>query len=180
MSGSDTTTTADLVARAQSGDQRAFAALVEGCYPQLWAVCLRITGHHHDAEDALQNALTAAWQNIDRFDQRAQFSTWAHRIATNAALALLRKRRDVPQDDLGADLVAQEKPLDAAIVDRSVVGQALAQLQPDFRQAIILREYGQLSYDAIATIQHVPIQTVKSRISRARGKLRAELAGHLS
>lgn len=166
----------ELLTQAQAGDQRAFAELVNQSYNHLWAVCLRITGNHHDAEDALQNALTAAWQNLHKFNGTAKFSTWAHRIATNAALMLVRSRREVADDDDALQDVADLSPaLDSVIATQSVVGQALEKLQPDFREAIVLREYGDLTYQQIAEFQGVPVQTVRSRINRARKKLREEL-----
>lgn len=164
-----------LLHKAQAGDQRAFGKLVEENYRQLWAVALRVSGNKHDAEDALQNALIAAWQNIERFDGKAKFTTWAHRIVTNAALQIHRRRRDTVDADAGIDEQSRDAPIDQTIADRSAVGQALATLSPEFREAIVLREYGGLSYQEIAEEQGVGIQTVKSRINRARSKLREQL-----
>ena len=76
-----------LVMQARDGDQRAFADLVNGHRNQIWAVCLQICGNQHDAEDALQATLLAAWRNLDKFRGEARFSTWMHRIAANNALA---------------------------------------------------------------------------------------------
>lgn len=165
----------ELLQLAQAGDQQAFGKLVNANYRQLWAVALRVSGNQHDAEDALQNALIAAWQNIDKFDGRAKFTTWAHRIVTNAALQIHRRRRDTVDADAGVDVAAKDAPIDDLIADRSAVGQALAALAPEFREAIVLREYGALSYQEIADEQGVGIQTVKSRINRARAKLREQL-----
>lgn len=167
-----------LLERARGGDQRAFGELVQASYEHLWAVCLRVTGHRQDAEDALQNALAAAWRNLDRFDGRSRFSTWAHRIASNAAIDVVRARKQT--DDIDGEDTPEVADgavgHDEVIAERSAVGQALAALAPEFREAIVLREYAQMTYQAIADHQGVPIQTVKSRISRARSKLKAELA----
>ena len=65
-----------LVMQARDGDQRAFADLVNGHRNQIWAVCLQICGNQHDAEDALQATLLAAWRNLDKFRGEARFSTW--------------------------------------------------------------------------------------------------------
>lgn len=162
---------AELLARAQAGDERAFAALAREASGKMWAVCLSITGNRHDAEDALQNALTAAWQNLHRFDGKAKFSTWAYRIASNAALQIVRRRREFPDEEAGMTELAAGSGVDEQVTAGIVVRDALAQLPDDFRQALVLREYGGLSYQDIAEQQQIPVQTVKSRINRARSKL---------
>lgn len=141
----------------------------------MFSVCLSITGNRADAEDALQNALTSAWKNIEKFDGRARFSTWAYRIASNAALQIVRSRRDVPEEDAGVDEIAQTPEVGSQVTSAMVVRQALAQLPDDFREVIVLREYTGMSYQDIAAHQGIPIQTVKSRINRARAKLKAAL-----
>ena len=70
----------DLLAKAHEGDQQAFASLARQAWGRMFSVCLSITGNRADAEDALQNALTSAWKNIEKIDGRARFSTWAYRI----------------------------------------------------------------------------------------------------
>ncbi|WP_425248438.1 RNA polymerase sigma factor [Auritidibacter ignavus] len=69
--------------------------MVEGASRRMWAVVYSITGNQHDAEDAMQNALTSAWRNLHQFEPRAKFSTWAYRIAANTARQIIRARRDV-------------------------------------------------------------------------------------
>lgn len=162
---------ADLLARAQAGDGRAFARLAESARGRMWAVCLSITGNRHDAEDALQDALTAAWQNLHRFDGQAKFSTWAYRIASNAALQLVRKRREIPDDEAGYDVAAPTSSIDSQVTAAMVMRDALAELPDEFREVIVLREYAGMSYQEISEHQGIPVQTVKSRINRARSKL---------
>ena len=89
-----------LLDRAADGDARAFAALVARHRDRMWAVCVRITGHRHDAEDALQDALVAAWRALPTFRAEAKFSTWVHRIAANAALKVVARRREVPVEEV--------------------------------------------------------------------------------
>lgn len=168
---------ARLLASARAGDQRAYAELVTASRSQLWAVCLQICGNAHDAEDALQEALTAAWQHLDRFDGRARFSTWAHRIAANAALTRVRRRRDVPDAEAGEAEVAPGSGVAERVATQLAVRRALAGLAPDFREAIVLREYADLTYQEIAEHQGIGVQTVKSRINRARTALKEALAG---
>ncbi len=137
------------------------------CRDRTWAVCYRILGNVHDAEDALQDALMISWRNLDRFRGDARFSTWLHRIAANAALTILRRRREVPEDDIdvGSDV---ERPFADQLADEDALQRALARLPEDFRTAVVLREWGDLSYAEIAAAQGIPIQTVKSRLNRAR------------
>lgn len=165
-----------LIAAAQEGDQRAFAELVRRHRNHAWAVCLQITGDRHEAEDALQDALTAAWQNLHRFRGAAKFSTWLHRIAANAALMIVRRRREVlnPTDEEVDQVDPAPSPADR-VVDRTVVRQALARLPEDFREALVLREFGDLTYAEIAEHQGVALGTVKTRINRARRRLVEDL-----
>jgi RNA polymerase sigma-70 factor (ECF subfamily) len=168
---------ARLLARARSGDAGAFERLVTAHSRRAWAVCYRITGNAHDAEDALQDALIAAWQHLDKFRGDARFGTWLHRIAANAALALLRRRRDLVMDELPVVAGEAGHPGDdhaERFAEADRVEAALRTLPEDFRVAIVLREYGDLTYAEIAAHQGVPVQTVKSRLNRARTAL-AEL-----
>lgn len=158
----------ELVARAAAGDDLAFEELVGQHRTRLWSLCLRLTGNAHDAEDALQDCLIAAWQHLGTFRQESRFGTWLYRIAANASLAVIRRRRDTPYDPV--DLPEDEGPRDPGVVvtDREVVRGAIAALPEPFRVALVLREIGDLSYEEIAVHQGIPVQTVKSRLNRAR------------
>lgn len=164
-----------LVQRAQRGDNAAFTELVRNAHGRMWAVCLSITGNPYDAEDALQNALTAAWQNIGKFEPRARFSTWAYRIASNAALQVVRGKRDTPDADIGLEQPAPGSPIAEQVTATIVVRRALEQLPLDFKEALVLREYAGMNYHEIAEHQRVGVQTIKSRLNRARGRLREAL-----
>jgi RNA polymerase sigma-70 factor (ECF subfamily) len=163
---------AALVERARAGDQAAFEEVVLRHRRMIWSVCLRITVDRFDAEDAVQDALVAAWHHLGTFRGDAAVSTWLYRIAANAATAIVRRRRPEPTDELptpGAPDFSQ------SLVDGDLVQRCLAQLPPVFREALVLRELCDLSYDAVAAHQGVGIQTVKSRLHRARGLFRAAL-----
>lgn len=184
----DLTETADeaaLLERARAGDESAFAALVTPRRVRLWSVCLRVVGDRHDAEDALQDALTAAWLHLGSFRGEAKFDTWLYRIASNAALAVARRRRErtVDPDDLGdlgghGDAARAGGHRDHAdtVADTDRVRRALAALPEQFREAVVLRELADMTYDDIAAHQGVGVQTVKSRLNRARAQLAAALA----
>lgn len=157
-----------LLDRAQAGDQRAFAELVERSRTRLFAVCVRITGDEHSAADAVQDALLQAWRALPRFERRSSFSTWLCQIGSRSSLAVVRGRRADPV----AEVPEPEGPFDVG-VDESVaavsaVRWALDRLPPDFRTALVLREYADMTYQEIAEAEGVKVETVKSRIARAR------------
>jgi RNA polymerase sigma factor (sigma-70 family) len=164
---------AALVRNACIGDEHAFVELITANRAAVWAVCLRITGNPHDAEDALQDALIAAWRNIAQFRADAKFSTWLFRIAANAALAIVRRRTEIVE---GVDRLAIGSDPGDRVADSDRVQIALTRLPETFRVALVLRVYGDLSYEDIATHQDIPVQTVKSRLWRARTMLQELLA----
>lgn len=140
------------------------------------AICRRVTANEHDALDALQDALTVAWQRMSTFDGRSQIGTWFYRVATNAAIDEVRRRHRRP--DLTGELPVTQSPRPAVedtVTDRITVDQAMAQLPVQFRAAVALREFWGFSYREIAEIRDVPIDTVKSQISRGRQALVALL-----
>jgi RNA polymerase sigma-70 factor (ECF subfamily) len=168
----------ELLARCREGDQSAFADLVAPERRSAWSVALRIAGNREDAEDALQNALIAAWQNLHKFSGQARFGTWFYRIVANAALEVRRRNSAgvetefVDPTDLTALFASESRPsVEDRVVDTDAVQRALAELSDDFREAIVLREFAGMSYAEIAAHQRIGVQTVKSRINRARAQL---------
>jgi RNA polymerase sigma-70 factor (ECF subfamily) len=168
-------TEADLVRWAGEGDQRAFDALVSPHREMLQVVCYRITGDQGTAQDALQNALLAAWQHLGRFEGKAKFSTWLYRIAHNAALAVVRKRVPDPASDRVDDTPVVHGLDDTTVDTVHAVRWALEQIPPDFRAALVLREYANLTYEEIAEVEGIKVATVKTRIARARQAVAALL-----
>lgn len=176
-----------LVTAAQTGDRRAIERLLRIHQPKVHAVCRRITGNDTDALDATQEALIAIVRGLPRFDGRAKFSTWAYRIATNACLDELRRRKRRPvvglpeHDGAAIDLAdpATPDPGDT-IGDRDEIDAALGGLAPDFRVAVVLRDICQLDYAEIAEVLEIPAGTVRSRIARGRGQLADRLGGNQS
>ena len=100
MTMTDPIDDADLVALAKQGDRAALDRLLRLHQPRVHLVCRRITGNDADALDATQEALIAIVRGLPRFDGRSRFSTWAYRIATNACLDELRRRRRRPEPGL--------------------------------------------------------------------------------
>lgn len=162
-----------LIACAQRGDAQAFGQLVESCRARLWPPVLRVTGNPHDAADAMQDGIVSMWLNIGSFRGEARFGTWAHRVVINASLALVRQRHDIPCEWVCADVTAQGWDLAEMVVLRDEVKRAVTALPDQFREALVLREYGGFSYAEIARYQGVEVQTVRSRLHRARAAVAA-------
>ena len=170
------------MAAAQAGDRAALDALLRRHYDRIHAVCRRLTGSTTDADDAAQEAMISIVRGIDRFDGRAAFSTWAYRIATNAALDELRRRKRRPGLHAVGDDGSAPEPEDPraghqleAVGDRLAIDEAITGLAVDFRAAVVLRDVADLDYAEIAVVLGVPVGTVKSRIARGRSQLAAAL-----
>ena len=171
---------------AQGGDRAALEALLRRHHDRILAVCRRLAGNEADALDATQEALIAIARGIRRFDGRAAFTTWAFRVATNACLDELRRRRRRPatglhDDDSGPEPVGawagRGDPGVDAVPDRLAIDDALRQLPEEFRAAVVLRDLCDLDYAEIAEVLDIPPGTVRSRIARGRAAL-TELLGN--
>ena len=176
-----------LVTAAQGGDRAALDQLFHRHYDRVHAVCRRITGNDADADDAAQEAMIAMVRGLARFDGRSSFGTWAYRIATNASLAELRRRRRRPvlsgRDHDSSDGPRRHEQADHRagqridqIAERSIIDVALAALPEEFRVPVVLRDVADLDYAEIAAVLEIPIGTVKSRIARGRGMLAGKIS----
>lgn len=174
-----------LLERYLAGDETAFAALVRLYEEKLYVFLQRLVGDPHLAEDIFQIAFFKVAEKAAAFDRRASFSTWLFRIARNAAVDELRKRRRTPArldldrsewSDL-ADPVSRQ-PLDemARSEQAGQVLQALAALPEVQREAFLLKEEAELSFDEIGAVLACGRETAKSRFRLAVGKIRAALA----
>ncbi|MDT3396026.1 sigma-70 family RNA polymerase sigma factor [Streptomyces sp. B1866] len=176
-SGADALSDEDLALLGAVGDHEAFATLLGRYGPMVRATCLRIVGDPDDAGDAVQETLLRAWRGLAGFRRDARFSTWLYRIAANTALAEARRRGSRP---LPAERLPQEREsvrsVGDRVTDRLSVQQALALLPPHYRAAVVLRDCCDCEYGEIAEILAVPLNTVRSRISRARQALVALLS----
>ena len=167
---------AELLSKAREGDERAFAELVTRYQHIAWSVCMRITENQHDAEDALQNALASTWKNLSRFRGESKFGTWFYRIASNAAMVLVRKRKqDKPIDDDESGYFIQLEDTTAAfeeqLADNDQLSAAMRAISAEAREALVLAEVAGLSYAEIAVHQDSSLSAVKVRIHRAKKKL---------
>jgi RNA polymerase sigma-70 factor (ECF subfamily) len=144
-------------------------------YERIHAVCRRITGNEADADDATQEALLAVTRGLSRFAHESRFSTWVYRVAVNASLDELRrrKRRPAPTEPNAewAAGMGTGSSVEAAALDRVDIDAALARIPVEFRTAVVLRDLAGLDYAGIAEVLGLPIGTVRSRISRGRAAL---------
>ncbi len=163
---------------SRTGDRAALDALLRRHYDRLYAVCRRMTGDPTDAADACQEALLAIVRGLPAFDGRSAFATWAYRVATNASLDELRRRRRRPEPGLpeGRDEPASTADDAEGVATRVDLDTALQSLPADYRAAVVLRDVCGLSYDEIATALLIPPGTVRSRIARGRAALVPRLA----
>ena len=166
------------MAAARGGDGNALDVLLRRHHDRLFAVCRRLARNEADAQDACQEALILIVRNLDRFDGRAAFSTWAYRVTTNACLDELRRRRrrPLPMDHATAEAASGDAGRGAGdeaeqAATRLDLDAALADLAPDYRAAVVLRDVAGLSYAEIADVLAIAPGTVRSRIARGREAL---------
>ena len=174
-----------LIGYAQKGHTRAFSELVRRHHVRVFHTALGMVGNREDADDLAQIAFIKAFQSLDRFKGQSLFSTWLYRISINCCLDWLKSQQrkyDVKMDDewwcRQADdeaLFAGPKRTDYMVEQselRDVLMQAMADMPPIFRSALVLRELNGLSYEEIARVEGCSVGTVKSRLFRARAQLR--------
>lgn len=180
-------TEAELIAKAQLGDEDAFAQLLDAHQGKVYGLTLRLTGSPEDAMELTQETFFNAWRGLPSFHQDSKFSTWLYRLATNVTIDFLRRekrRRSLSVTSLSVDNDETERVLDVPDHRFTPQGEAerrelqeavhrgLAQLSDEHRQVLVLRELNGLSYSEIAQVLDIEEGTVKSRISRARMALR--------
>jgi RNA polymerase sigma-70 factor (ECF subfamily) len=184
---------ASLVTAAKAGDRSALDRLLAGQRPRAMAAALRVLHNPDDAEDAVQDAFLKIWRSLASFEGRSSFSTWVHRIVTNASLDLMRKSaahvETAAHAELGSEraVTAVQPASDATpeteLADREIqdlVRLAVAALPVAHRQAIVLREFEDRSYQEMAEVIACPIGTVMSRLHHARSKLAQDLRAPLA
>ncbi|MDR0405935.1 MAG: RNA polymerase sigma factor [Clostridiales bacterium] len=164
----------DLIARAKNGDTAAFETLIEAYQSKVYNLAYKMLYNREDAADAAQDALIKIYKSLGAFQGKSKFSTWVYRLTYNICIDALRRRRTetIPIDDALADGGAN--PAGEAERRERVreIYRAISGLSPDHRAAVVLRDIDGHSYDEIAEILDCSVGTVKSRISRARDRLK--------
>lgn len=168
------------MARAVAGDRAATDALLRLHYDTVRAVCHRIVINRADADDATQQALMSIVRALPGFDGRSRFSTWAYRIATNAAIDEVRRirRRALPTDGDVLDSVAPAAAdHSVGTTERMAFESALARVAPEYREVLVMRHVADMEYSEIAVALDIPVGTVRSRLARGRSQL-VEMLGN--
>jgi RNA polymerase sigma-70 factor (ECF subfamily) len=181
-----------LVRRCVAGDPEAWQELVVSQHRRIYAICYRFTGSGTDAEDLTQEVFLKLYRNLASFDvERGSFQTWITTLARNLLVDHFRRTRlerasdsldaSFSGDNDGARVANRMAELTdphpspethaAGMELRVRIQQALAQLSPELREAVILRDLEDMDYKEIAQVLRIPEGTVKSRISRGRGEL---------
>ena len=183
-----------LVAAVLSGDDDLFGLLVRRYQTRVHAHVARMIGHREDALDLTQEIFLKVYQALSRFNPEYKFSTWLFRIAGNAAIDHLRKKRpktvplEIP-DPEGPGRVSSGEYSSADLdpygmlrnLERGrAISEAIAELPVEFRELIALRHFAGLSYEEIAEVKQMPLGTVKNKLFRARAVLKERLAGEFS
>lgn len=177
-----------LVAAAKAGDLNAFDTLVNRYERKIFRLAQNITQNKEDAEDSMQEAFLKAFEHLGEFEGNSRFYTWLVRIAVNQALMKLRKRRP-NQVSLDEEIDTGEEMLTREIEDwgpspeekfkqselGDILNEAIQELDPSFRIVFQLRDIEELSTEETAELLGLSIPAVKSRLLRARLKLRQRL-----
>jgi len=172
-----------LVASAQQGNRDALEQLLEHYYDFVFSICRRVIGNIDDANEATQETLISVVKHIASFKSTAKFSTWVYRIATNASLDEIRKKSRRPTTEFTEETVhpldsKATRSLEDSLIDTLDIDNALQSLPEEFRIVLVLRDQLGTSYEEISEILEVPTGTVKSRIARARQKMKEEILGN--
>jgi RNA polymerase sigma-70 factor (ECF subfamily) len=176
---------ADVVRRILAGEDDLFEVLVERYRLRLFRFVQRFTNDAEDARDVTQDVFLKVYGALDSYDSRYKFSTWLFRIAGNAAIDHLRRRRiralplELAPDEEGSERRVDPKETRPDPYEdlarrrlRTALDEAIERLPDDYRELISLRHYGELPYEEIAELKGMPLGTVKNKLFRARQALR--------
>lgn len=169
-----------LIGQILAGDQDAFGQLVQAYQKPVYNLCLRMVSNPADAEDLAQEAFVKAWRGLRFYKHEAAFSTWLYRLTSNVCIDFLRKQKKTisltVEEDAPELEIMDENPLPEEQVlhreKQKAVEDAMAQLEEEYRLALTLRVVDDLTYEQIAEVLDIKVGTVKSRIARARERMR--------
>jgi RNA polymerase sigma-70 factor (ECF subfamily) len=171
----------ELIRRAGEGNEEAFAALFEMHRQRVYRLCLRMTNDRAEAEDLCQEAFLQLFRKIRGFRGESAFSTWLHRLVVNTVLMSLRRKvvREIPLEESrtdGEDGAKREygagDPHLAASVDRLHLARAIGKLPHGYRTVFVLHDIEGYEHSEIARLLNRSIGNCKSRLHKARLRLR--------
>jgi RNA polymerase sigma-70 factor (ECF subfamily) len=184
----------DLVHASQNGDVSAFEQLVKRYDRKLLRIAQGVTHNTEDSQDAVQEALLKAFQNLGQFREQSQFSTWLLRITLNQSLMKLRKQRSIREVSLDEQFQADGNMLPMEVPDwapnpeqlysasglRGILVKTLKDLRPILRMVFVLRDIEGFSIDQTSEVLNLSHSAVKARLWRARLQLRERLTKYFS
>jgi len=164
-----------LIRSFRAGNEEAFDRLFLRYQDYVYNICLGILSNPDDARDAAQEAFLRVHRNLERFNGRSALTTWIYRIAVNECLGRVRKRRPqppVPLEDPQAARLRDPGPQPgdglARAAQDQVVRQIVAGLKPDYRAALVLRYFQEMSYEEMRAVLRWSLPQVKVKLHRAR------------
>lgn len=180
-----------LLRRAQRGDPEAFGQLIEPMEQLIWRICWHYTGDREASSDCGQDVMVRIWRGLESYRGDCAFESWVYRIAANCCMDWLRKKkrdRSVSMEPLkeqGFDPADPSPGTEDRVVakdERRRLREAIAQLPEDQREALVLTQLERVPYEEAARMLDVSEGTVKSRVNRAKARLKEILAseGELS
>lgn len=174
-----------LLRKAQHGDPEAFEQLITPLEQLIWRICWHYTGNRESAEDCGQETMIRIWRSLDSYRNDCALESWVYRIAANCCMDYLRKKkRDKsvsvePLREQGFDPADPNPGTEEQVVaadERQRLREAITQLPEDQREALILTQLEKVPYEEAANRLGVSEGTVKSRVNRAKARLREILS----
>ncbi len=177
----------EIALHVQQGNAHAFGTLVERYEPKMMRYAKKFLFGYDDAGDVVQEVFIKAYTNIQSFDVKRPFSPWLYRIAHNEFINAIKKQAREPLPFFDADTlfphpVAFEQT-DTSATERELketLDTSLSQLDPKYREPLVLYYYEEMDYEQIAEIMHIPISTVGVRLKRGRDALQKIYTDHHS
>ncbi len=171
----------EILTRASNGDIKAFEQVYNEFSGFVYNVSLKITSNSHDAEEVTQDTFMKIYHKLKTFGFCSSFKTWVYRIAVNTAINYQRSLIKKESQQVDFETIALTLKCDKATAEDNIIKQEdsaqldllLKALNPDHRICLILREIEGLSYQEIASVLEIPVNTVRSRLKRAREALMA-------
>ena len=168
----------ELTRRSQAGDTEAFGELVTKYRSKLFTMACAMVGNESDAWDLAQEGFLKAWRSIHRFEARSSFYTWLYSITMNLTIDSLRRkgrRQEVELDDAMPSFLPGPRVNCELAEIREQVNAALAELSPEHRAVVVLKELEDMQYREIAEVLNVSMGTVMSRLFYGRKRLQSIL-----
>ncbi|MDL2237576.1 sigma-70 family RNA polymerase sigma factor [Christensenellaceae bacterium OttesenSCG-928-K19] len=166
----------ELIKSAQNGNVQAFDELISAYEKKIYNIAYKFMRNDHDAQDAAQDAIIKMYGNLKKFSFQSAFSTWMYRVTANTCLDILRKKKANAQiDDFENVITSRDGNPDKEALNNELgagIKSCIRMLPEKYIPIIVLKDVEGMKYEEIAEIMKISVGTVKSRISRAREKLR--------